>query len=74
MYSSFQDAKEDKKTSGALCPNHYMTIIGLNKYYNEKTADYEYILKVSSWGRVYYIRYDEYGDSLNAFGNIFKIS
>ena len=52
---------------------HYMTIIGLYKYLDEDSTDYQYILKVTSWGSVYYIRYDDYVKKLSYFSNILRI-
>ncbi len=52
---------------------HYMTIIGLYKYVNEEECENEYILKVLSWGEVYYIRYEEYVDEISYFSNIIKV-
>ena len=52
---------------------HYMTIIGLYRYLNEDSTDYEYLLKVTSWGKVHYIRYDDYIKKLSYFSNILRI-
>lgn len=54
--------------------SHYMTIIGLYKYWNEETKRFEYILEAVSWGDVYYIRYDEYSDNISYFSNILTIN
>lgn len=52
---------------------HYMTIIGLYKYLDETSLEDQYILKVESWGNIFYIRYDEYAMNLNYFSSILKI-
>ena len=52
---------------------HYMTIIGLYRYLNEDSTDYEYLLKVTSWGEVFYIRYDDYVKKLSCVSNILRI-
>lgn len=52
---------------------HYMTIIGLYKYLDETSLEDQYILKVESWGNIFYIRYDEYAENLNYFSSILKI-
>lgn len=77
MYHHFENARNmniqgDSDHNEAL--SHYMTIIGLYKYLNEDSLDYEYLLEVASWGTKYYIRYDEYSDSLNYFSNILSIN
>ena len=52
--------------------SHYMTIIG---YMNccPDGKNYKNILEVVSWGRVYYIDYNEFSRSLNQFSNILEI-
>ena len=52
---------------------HYMTVIGLSKYYEEETQNPKYLLKVVSWGNIYYIDYDEYADKLSYFSNILSV-
>ena len=54
--------------------SHYMTIIGLYKYWDEEIKRFEYILEVVSWGDVYYIGYDEYSDNISYFSNILTIN
>lgn len=46
---------------------HYMTIIGLLRCHNKK------ILKIVSWGNIYYIDYDEYAEKLSCFSNILTV-
>ena len=48
--------------------SHYMTIIGC--YVAETGCT---ILQMESWGRLYYVRYDEYAKRLNYFTNILRI-
>lgn len=75
LYKDKEDAKQrnvetkENKTAKA----HYMTIIGLHKDFEESTMTYEYILEVVSWGNIYYIRYDDYSDSISYFSNILRI-
>ncbi|MCM1327183.1 MAG: cellulose binding domain-containing protein [Bacteroidales bacterium] len=75
-YSSLEDAKEKVHAIPPGIKGHYMTIIGLYKYL-EGDSDcglhYEYVLKVVTWGKIYYIRYDQYADNLNYFSNILSI-
>ena len=51
-----------------LVGSHYMTVIGV--YLTEKGEE---ILQVESWGRIYYVRYDEYARRLDYFSNILRI-
>ena len=75
MYHLIEDAKEKKEKGqdDEQCKSHYMTIIGLYRYLDEDSTDYEYLLKVTSWGEVYYIRYDDYIEKLSYFSNILRI-
>lgn len=75
LYSSLErainrDAQDPRRTD---INSHYMTIIGLYRYSVHYLSEAKYILKVVSWGNIYYIRYDEYSDSLSFFSNILKI-
>ena len=63
------DAKNYQKVK-----SHYMTVIGLYRSLNEAECEYEYILKVVSWGEIYYVRYDEYANNINYFTNILRVS
>lgn len=75
LYKDREDAKKCKVEGDNYKDptNHYMTIIGLHKYLDENTMTYEYILEVVSWGDIYYIRYDDYGDNICYFSNILRI-
>lgn len=53
--------------------SHYMTVIGYVKYNDEGVAP-KYLLKVVSWGRIYYIRYEEFAGGLSISQNILEIS
>lgn len=53
--------------------SHYMTIIGYVEYYTQDGLVPKYLLKVVSWGRIYYIDYDEYSYKLTLFSNILEI-
>lgn len=50
-----------------------MIVIGLYKFIKADGSDYDYIMKVTSWGEIYYIRYDEYSENLDYFSNILSI-
>ena len=50
-----------------------MTIIGYTKYLKYDGLSYSYILEVVSWGKIYYINYDEYAEKLSYFSNILEI-
>ena len=75
VYRSVDEAKNRKaqyvkpeKVSG-----HYMTVIGLVKYLNAEGTSYNYIMKVASWGEIYYINYQDYSKNLSYFTNILSI-
>ena len=53
--------------------SHYMTIVGYQKYIDDTSMDYHYILKVVSWGEVYYVNYDEYMQKLSYVTNILSV-
>lgn len=75
LYKELEGAKIENinDSDHETVTGHYMTIIGLYKYLDEKSTDYKHILKVTSWGKIFYIRYDEYCKSLNFFSNILRI-
>lgn len=60
--------KSEPARQDAYVSSHYMTIIGL--YEDAKGAFY---LKLVSWGRIYYVRYEEYVGKLSYFTNILRI-
>ena len=64
--------KFDKKEYDETQPSHYMTVVGYVEYIGDDNS-IKYLLKVISWGRVYYIRYDDFEDGLNLFNNILEI-
>ncbi|MDE6015625.1 MAG: VWA domain-containing protein [Acetatifactor sp.] len=76
MYPSIHLAqnKNTKNDKHRRVVSHYMTIIGLYKYLDNTTHQYQYIMQIVSWGNIYYIRYDQYADNLSCFSNILKIS
>lgn len=71
-YAQWKDMESDENKQPV--ESHYMTIIGLYKYWDEEIKRFEYILEVVSWGDVYYIRYDEYSDNISYFSNILTIN
>ena len=75
MYTSLEraknqefDVRQDTTTS-----SHWMTIIGYSKFLNSEGMDYKYVFKVVSWGKIYYIDFDEYKQYVNPFTTIVKI-
>lgn len=52
--------------------SHFMTIVGYVKYLDD-SGNYHYLLKIESWGNIYYIDYDEYADALSYVTNILEI-
>lgn len=77
LYRNLEDAKALAKVNedaGDRNPDsHYMTVIGYVKYLKDDGINYSYILEVVSWGKIYYINYDEYAKKLNWFSNILEI-
>lgn len=75
LYSSLESAidRDTPDPHRTDINSHYMTIIGLYRYSANDSSEDKYILKVVSWGNIYYIRYDEYGSGLSYFSNILKI-
>lgn len=70
-YTSYSDETTIK--------SHYMTITGVIEYSqdivlkNTNEIPSEIMLQVSSWGKKYYVSYDEYKNSLGVFSNILVI-
>lgn len=73
LYTSLQAAAEMDGTGADNVNSHYMTIIGLYGCPGEQSGNYRYILKVVSWGKIYYINYDEYAEKLDYASNILSI-
>ena len=73
LYTELEYAKEKDDNNLESVNSHYMTIIGYSKYIKDDGISYSYILKVVSWGDIYYIDYDEYADKINYFTNILEI-
>ncbi|MCR5210584.1 MAG: hypothetical protein K6C99_10270 [Lachnospiraceae bacterium] len=74
MYPDSENAKmKTENIKFQRCDSHYMTIIGYTKYWDEVTNEYKYILKIESWGKIYYINYDKYAESLSYYSNILEI-
>lgn len=57
----------------AMVNSHYMTVIGLYEY-TIPGKEPGILMQVESWGRIYYVRYQEYATRLNYFTNILKIT
>lgn len=55
---------------------HFMTVTGLIEYTPEavKLTGHKTLLQVSSWGKKYYIDFEEYSKYLSVFSNILTIS
>lgn len=76
MYNTLNDARaglEETKNKEPIV-SHYMTIIGTYKYLDKTSNRYETILKVESWGNIYYVRYDDYSPHLSYATNILRIT
>lgn len=73
LYGSIQAAGERNEENVDRVNSHYMTIIGLYGYPAGKSGNYRYILKVVSWGKIYYIDYDEYAEKLDYASNILSV-
>lgn len=74
LYKSVEQAK-NRVVSITNEPvlGHYMTVIGLIKNLNEEGTGYDYVMKVTSWGEVYYINYQDYSKHFSVFCNILSI-
>jgi len=56
--------------------SHYMTITELIEYSDDVSVliNKKTILKVASWGNIYYIDFDEYKNQIDLFTNILSIN
>ena len=70
-FDSYENARN--RGESASVNSHYMTIIGYSKYLKDDGLEYEYILKVVSWGGIYFINYDDYAKKLSYFSNILEV-
>lgn len=69
----YSEKGAEKRTGKKESTNsHYMTIIGYSRVPGDGKS-YSYVLKVVSWGKIYYINYDEYADKLSCFSNILEV-
>lgn len=71
-YYNWEDSKSEGDSYEKIT-SHYMTIVGYRKYIDGSSMDYHYILKVVSWGEVYYVNYDEYMQKLSYVTNILSV-
>lgn len=72
LYENMEQAIEKGGGNNPSVDSHYMTIIGL--YEVRSKEDVNYLLQVVSWGKIYYVRYEDYSKKLNYFTNILAIS
>ena len=68
LYRTLEEAGNGKPSE--TVNGHYMTIVSLHK---SPSFEGKYILKVISWGRIYYIDFDEYALGLSFFHNILTV-
>lgn len=73
LYQNIVSAKALNNEKHQQAVSHYMTIVGYQKYIDETSMDYHYILKVVSLGDVYYVNYDEYAQKLSYVTNILSV-
>ena len=75
LYKNLNDAIAVNQRGAGVNPieSHYMTIIGYYKYYKENSNHYSYILRVVSWGKEYFINYDEYRENISYINNVLEI-
>ena len=77
LYQEKEDAKVladiNRAVGDSSTDSHYMTVIGYTKYLKYDGLSYSYVLEVVSWGKIYYINYDEYAEKLSYFSNILEI-
>lgn len=60
------------KINNKTINSHYMTVIGICRYIDDN-SDYKYVMKIVSWGDIYYIRYDEYRESIRYACNFLNV-
>lgn len=53
--------------------SHYMTITGLEKYWNPNEKKYKYAIKLVSWGTVYYADLSSYIMGMDYFTNYLSV-
>ncbi len=70
LYFTLNDAKY--KINNKTINSHYMTVIGICRYIDDN-SDYKYVMKIVSWGDIYYIRYDEYRESIRYACNFLNV-
>ena len=70
LYSSLEKAAAGGPASGPdeTVNSHYMTILGV-----WRCEGGEILLRVESWGRIYYVRYDVFAKKLGFASNILRI-
>ena len=68
LYRTLEEAGNGKPPE--TVNGHYMTVVSLHK---SPSFEGKYILKVISWGKIYYVDYDEYASGLNFFHNILTV-
>ena len=74
LYSNEEGAKNrDDTYIREYVSSHYMTVLGLIKSLNAERTGYDYVMKVASWGEIYYINYQEYSKNFSSFSNILSI-
>lgn len=73
LYRNIASARAMNMKDYERTVSHYMTIVGYQKYIDDTSMDYHYILKVVSWGEVYYVNYDEYMQKLSYVTNILSV-
>lgn len=54
--------------------SHYMTIIGYAKYMDPTDSRYKYVLKIVSWGNIYFVDFEEYVKHINIYTNLLEVS
>ena len=59
-----EETSDDRDFSG-----HYMSVVGYVKYDN-CGMDFEYLLIVESWGKLFYLNYNEYAKLLGYRNNV----
>lgn len=75
LYYSYENAKNGLTGDGYSWDtnSHYMTIYGYTKYLKPNSNQYSYILEVVSWGKHYFIDYDEFKENISYTTNILEV-
>lgn len=73
MYTDLMKIPNSPDESDSSQKAHYMTITGLEKYWNPNEKKYKYAMKIVSWGKVYYADLSSYMAVMDYFTNYLSV-